>query len=82
MVKLYFSPLFKKLFLKIKDKSLKERIIKQFPKIKQNPEIGKPMMFARKGTRELYVNPYRISHIYFKGKGEVVLLKFYHKDQQ
>ena len=53
MVEVIFDPLFKKDFKKIKDKSLKDKIIKQVSKIKDNPEIGKPMKYGRKGTREL-----------------------------
>jgi len=51
MVKVKFDPSFKKIFSKIKDKSLKERILKQIIKIKDNPEFGKPMKYSRKGTR-------------------------------
>ncbi len=44
MVNVLFDEYFKKNFEKIKDSSLKERIIKQISKIKDNPEIGKPLM--------------------------------------
>ena len=65
---------------KIKDKTIKEKIIKQVSKIKGNPEIGKPMMYARKGTRELYIAPFRLS---YEIKGETVyILDLYHKDEQ
>ncbi|KYC51507.1 MAG: hypothetical protein AMQ74_01125 [Candidatus Methanofastidiosum methylothiophilum] len=40
MVKISFDPSFKIIFSKIKDKSLKTRILKQISKIKDNPEIG------------------------------------------
>ena len=55
MVDIIFDSHFKKDFKKIKDKSIKEKIIKQISKIKENPEIGKPMRYCRKGTRELYI---------------------------
>src|SRR3989344_3447151 len=48
----------------------------------ENPEIGKPMMHARKGTRELYVAPFRLSYAYFKEESKIVFLDFYHKDGQ
>ncbi len=80
MVEVIFDPDFKKDFKKIKDNLTKEKIIKQISKIKTNPGIGKPMMYGRKGTRELYVPPYRISYIL---EGETVyILSLYHKDEQ
>ena len=82
MVIISFNPSFEKTFSKIKDKSLKEKIIKQFIKIKENPEIGKPMMYSRKGTREVYVAPFRLSYIYIKEHNKIVLLDLYHKDYQ
>ena len=66
----------------IKDKGLKFRISKQIEKIIANPEIGKPMMNARKGTREVYVSPFRLSYAYFKDEDKIILLDFYHKDEQ
>lgn len=66
MVNVTFTEEFKEIFLKIKDNSLKQKIIKQIEKIKINPEVGKPMKYDRKGTRELYVSPFRLSYQYFK----------------
>ncbi len=80
MVEAVFHPSFKKVFSKIKDRSLKEQLIKQFAKIRDNPEIGKPMRYSRKGTREVYVSPYRLSYIYTKDK--IIFLDLYHKDRQ
>lgn len=82
MVKVSFHPSFKRLFSKIKDKNLKERIIKQLVKIKENPEIGKPMKYSRKGTRELYIDPFRLSYMYIKKEDKIILLDLYHKDEQ
>ena len=80
MVEVIFDPNFKKDFKKIKDKSVKEKIIKQVSKIKDNPEIGKPMRFDRKGTRELYISPWRLS---YRLEGDIVyVLALYHKDLQ
>ena len=62
MVEIIFNDNFKKDYIKIKDELLKEKIIKQIQKIKENPEIGKPMRYSKKGTRELYISPYRISY--------------------
>lgn len=82
MVKIILDPLFKKKFSKIKDKKFKIKIIKQIEKLKLNPEFGKPMKNVRKGTRELYVKPYRLSYIWEKGKLIILLLDLYHKDKQ
>jgi hypothetical protein len=47
-----------------------------------NPSAGKPMRFARKGTRELYLPPFRLSYAY-DGKEEILtFLDLYHKDGQ
>jgi len=80
MVKVILDPLFEKKFSKIKDKSLKLKIIKQVQKIKFNPEIGKPMKHLRRGTRELYVKPFRLS--YLIKENVVYILDLYHKDDQ
>ncbi len=80
MVEVIFDQIFKKDFKKIKDKAVKEKIIKQISKIKGNPEIGKPMRFNRKGTRELYISPWRLS---YRFEGDVIyILALYHKDEQ
>ena len=83
MVGVIFDPHFEKNFKnfkKIKDKTVKEKIIKQVSKIRDNPKIGKPMMYARKGTRELYIAPFRLS---YEIKREIVyILDLYHKDEQ
>lgn len=82
MVKSNFQPSFQKAFSKIKDKTLKERIIKQFIKIREDPEIGKPMKYSRKGTREVYVAPYRLSYVYLKEENKIFFIDIYHKDKQ
>ena len=61
---------------------MKEKIIKQFSKIKENPEIGKPMKNVRKGTREVYISPFRLSYAYIKNEDKLIFLDLYHKDQQ
>ena len=82
MVKSNFHPDFQKTFSKIRDNSLKEKIIKQFEKIRENPEIGKPMRHVRKGTREVYVPPFRLSYAYIKEENKIIFLDLYHKDEQ
>ncbi len=73
---------FTKIIDKIKDNSLKIKIQKQINKIIENPEIGKPMRYNRKGTREVYVNPFRLSYAYLQKENKIILLDFYHKDGQ
>jgi len=80
VVDLFFDPTFKNKFKKIKDKILKERIIKRVSKIKENPEAGKPMRYIRKGTRELYISPFRLSYKF--ENNTVYILDLYHKDEQ
>ena len=80
MVEIIFDPYFKTKFKKIKNRIVKEKIIKQIQKIQNNPEIGKPMMYNRKGTRELYISPFRLS---YRVKEDIVyILDLYHKKKQ
>ena len=73
------------------DNSYKIKIRKQMTKIIENPTIGKPMRNTRKGTREVYVSPFRLSYAFYlsddeedEGKGiyKLVFLDLYHKDRQ
>ena len=82
MVQIRKEPLFIKKFSKIKDKTMKSYLIKQIEKIIKNPEIGKPMKYQRKGTRELYVKPYRLVYVYIKINNIILFLDVYHKDYQ
>ena len=78
----YYEPEFLRRIAKIKDSAVKERVKKQVKKICANPEIGKPMMHERKGTREVYLSPHRISYMYIKNEERIVFLEIYHKDEQ
>ena len=82
MVKVDFDDHFKRTISKIKDESILERIEKLLIKIKNNPEIGKPMKHNRKGTREVYLPPFRLSYAYNKTSDIIIILDFYHKDAQ
>ena len=81
MVEIVFEPSFKKKFVKIKNTSLREKIIKQIEKIKVNPELGKPMRYGKKRTRELYISPFRLSYS-IESKYLIYVLDLYHKDFQ
>ena len=82
MVEIRFDKKFKTIFSKIKDNSLRNKIIKQIQKISENPEIGKPMRYGRKRTRELYVSPFRLSYFYDSSKKIVYISDLYHKKKQ
>lgn len=77
---------YKKDFLKIisktKNQSDKEKIKKQIEKILDNPEIGKPMMYGRKGARGVYIAPYRLAYSYIPSENKIIFLEIYHKDEQ
>ena len=82
MLVIEHKPEFLKKIEKIKDSRLKERVKKQVAKIIELPEIGKPMMYSRKGTREVYVQPFRLSYAYMKQENRIIFLDLYHKDEQ
>lgn len=82
MVNVDFDDRFKTIFSKIKDNLLKTKIRKQIDKIIQNPEVGKPMRNVRKGTKELYIKPFRLSYVYLKSEDKIVILDLYHKKRQ
>ncbi len=82
MVRVIYDDKFVKIVSKIKDSLMKLKVQKQISKIIKNPEIGKPMRNVRKGTREVYVNPYRLSYKYYSGNDTLEFLEVYHKDEQ
>lgn len=79
MVEIRFDKKFTIIFSKLNN-FMKKKIIKQIEKISENPEVGKPMRYERKGTRELYIKPFRLS--YLKDKDHVYILDLYHKKKQ
>ena len=72
--------------MKLKEeKLLKEeisKIQKQIRKIAKNPEVGKPMKNIRRGSRELYIKPFRLSYEYDVKENRVIILDLYHKKFQ
>jgi len=82
MVIVDYHPKFKLKLEKIKDNSLIIKIKKQIQKIIINPKIGKPMKFGRKGTRELYIKPFRLSYLYNESEDKIVIADLYHKKHQ
>ncbi|MDY6932129.1 MAG: type II toxin-antitoxin system RelE/ParE family toxin [Halobacteriota archaeon] len=82
MLEVEHNPNFLRKIHRIKDNSLKEQVKKQIKRIIENPGIGKPMRYARKGTREVYVGSFRLSYAYFKNENKIIFLDLYHKDEQ
>ena len=82
MLDIHYDHDFLKQVSKIKDAAVKERVKKQIAKIVNDPEVGKPMRYARKDTRELYVAPFRLSYAYLKMDNKLIFLELYHKDEQ
>jgi len=82
MVNVVYGSDFEKTVRKIKDNSLKEKVKKQIARIIESPETGKPMRFSRKGTREVYIPPFRLSYAYIKEEDKIIFLDLYHKDEQ
>jgi len=82
MVEIIYDKKFQKIFSKIKARLFREQVKKQIYKIIDNPSIGKPMMYSRKGTRELYVNHFRLVYTYYQNQNIVEFLDLYHKDEQ
>ena len=64
------------------DKSYIDRIEKLLIKVINNPEIGKPMRYDRKGTREIYLKPFRLSYVYNNKEDVLYFLVIYHKNEQ
>lgn len=82
MATVRFDPDFEKLYRRIKHAGLKKCMRTQIEKILARPQAGKPMRHQRRGTRELYVSPYRISYLWLKEENTIVFLTLYHKDEQ
>ena len=82
MVEILFDKKFKIIFSKLKDELLKLKIIRQIKKISENPKVGKPMRNVRKGTRELYIKPFRLSYEYIQKQNLIYILDLYHKKKQ
>lgn len=82
MVEIRFAKRFTDIFSKIKDELMRIKIKKQIQKISINPEVGKPMMHNRKGTREVYIKPFRLSYLFNVNNNIIYILDLYHKKEQ
>lgn len=79
MVGVVTSPNFEKDIKHIKDKAIKERIAKVILKIKENPELGKPLRYKLKGERTVRISHSRL--IYDFADKTIFLLRFEHRDK-
>lgn len=82
MLIIEYSPSFLSILRKVKNKADQEKIKKHILKIIDHPEIGKPMRYARKGTREVYSGSFRLSYAYLEAEKKLIFLDLYHKDGQ
>jgi len=64
------------------DKKDWERVRELVQKILNNPTIGKPMKHRRRNTREVYLNPFRLSYQYNPHSDSLTFLDLYHKRKQ
>lgn len=75
------SDKFKIIFSKLKG-DFQKRVEKLIQKLINNPKAGKPMMYERKGTREVYFKPFRLSYSYSPEENKITILDLYHKKKQ
>lgn len=64
---------------KLRDKKTRERIDNEVKRIKENPEIGKPLGYGLKGEKSVRIPPYRL--IYGVVGNNLILLRFEHRDE-
>ncbi len=76
-MEIVFSEEFKKEFKKIKDKSIRIKIIKHIKKLAELPESGKPLKHNLKGHRSVRIQPFRI--IYRLEKERIIINCFDHR---
>lgn len=76
-----YLPKFRDALKKLKE-PLKTKVKKQINKIVKNPKTGKPMRYARKGTREVYLGSFRLSYKYLENENTIYFADFYHKKDQ
>ena len=77
-MEILFSDEFRKEFKRIKDKSMRLRILKQIKKLAKSPKSGKPLRHALKNHRTLRINPFRI--VYRLDKDKIVINCFDHRE--
>jgi mRNA-degrading endonuclease RelE of RelBE toxin-antitoxin system len=64
---------------KLRDKKTKERIDAEVKRIRENPDVGKPLGYGLKGEKTVRIPPYRL--IYAVIGNNLILLRFEHRDE-
>jgi len=73
-MEIIFSLEFKKQYNKVRDKSLREKLIKHISKLKQDPSSGKPLKHELKNSRSIRMPPFRI--IYKIENNKIIIVTF------
>ncbi|PIN72704.1 hypothetical protein COV21_01325 [Candidatus Woesearchaeota archaeon CG10_big_fil_rev_8_21_14_0_10_45_5] len=76
-MEIIFSEEFKNEFNKIKDKSMRIKVIKHIKKLAALPESGKPLSYELKGHRSVRVPPFRI--VYRLERERIIINCFDHR---
>ena len=76
-MEIIFSEKFKKEFKKIKDESIRLKIIKHIKKLAHLPESGKPLKYEFKNHRSIRIPPFRI--IYRLKTDKIIINCFDHR---
>ena len=79
--KIEYDPHFEKLISKL-DNNQKEEVKTRIRKIIAHPDVGKPMRYSRKGTRDVYAGSFRLSYAYIPKENKILFLDLYRKDEQ
>jgi len=64
------------------DKIFQKRVVKLIQKLMENPNARKPMKYDRRGTREVYLKPFRLSYAYSLKESKITLFDLYHKKKK
>jgi mRNA-degrading endonuclease RelE of RelBE toxin-antitoxin system len=78
-MKVIYTEEFKRDARKVKDKKIQDRIKKTIQKIKDNPEVGKPLRYDLFGLRIIKIPPFRI--LYEFRVDLIILHKFEHRKE-
>jgi mRNA-degrading endonuclease RelE of RelBE toxin-antitoxin system len=78
-MKVIYTEEFKRDVRKVKDKKIQDRIKKMVKKIKDNPEVGKPLRYDLFGLRSIKNPPFRV--LYEIQRDSIILHKFEHRKE-
>jgi len=78
-MKVIYTEEFKRDVRKAKDQKIQDRIKKMVKKIKENPEVGKPLRYNLFGPRSIKIPLFRI--LYKIRQNLIILHKFEHRKE-